>query len=166
MYSASLIGMKYTMIADSIDLHGTLLYEAATNSLASDASANNCWSKMVECSKEPKFVINLKDIERQIKEEYKLTTMPNAWRSAKSVVLGALAQGVSLIDENGNIIGKTEIQNKLISKKVGVSTLMVGGRSYISIVTELRLLYKKATSEEKRLILLCLIGNIPGLKEE
>ena len=57
--------------------------------------------------------ISKADNMRRQMEEYKLTSMPNAWRSAKSVVLGAMAKGISLMDDNFNIKGKTEVQNQL-----------------------------------------------------
>ena len=101
------------------DIHGTQLYEAATNSLAADASSKNCWSIMATNSIgfDIKFFSGqLKAVEKQIKEEYKLTSMPNAWRSAKSVVLGAMAKGISLKDDNDNIKGKTQVQNELAEK--------------------------------------------------
>ena len=103
-------------------LHGSLLYEAATNSLASDASSDNCWTKMVQASfphsgcKET-FKQELKDVEKTIKDEYKLTSMPSPWRSAKSVVMATMSKDIKLVDDNGNILGKTFIQNKIKDTK-------------------------------------------------
>ena len=95
-------------------LHESGLYEAATNSLASDASSDNTWSKMVTASMVYTdvnvFKHELRKVERLIKSEYKLKSMPTAWRSAKSVVLGALDKGIKLTDENGLILGKSAMQ--------------------------------------------------------
>ena len=92
------------------------LYEAATNSLASDASRDNCWSAMVKASLDisvDQFRNELLITEKDIKEQYKLKKMPDAWRSAKSVVLGALTRAISLVNENKEIYGKTDIQAKI-----------------------------------------------------
>ncbi len=101
-----------------------LLYEAATNSLAADASSENCWTKMVEAYTlyGSDLKKELKNTETRIKEEYSLTSMPNAWRSAKSVVLIALAKGINLCDDNSKIIGKTEVQNQIKASKVSEVT--------------------------------------------
>ena len=95
----------------------SLLYEAATNSLASDASSNNCWTKMVErslaYSSWKDFKDEAKAIEDQIKSEYDLTSMPSSWRSAKSVVMSALRNSIALFDENGQPKGKSSVQQAL-----------------------------------------------------
>ena len=95
----------------------SLLYEAATNSLASDASSNNCWTKMVErsvaYSSWKDFKDEAKATEDRIKSEYDLTSMPSPWRSAKSVVMSALKADIALFDENGQPKGKSFIQQEL-----------------------------------------------------
>lgn len=106
-----------------------LLYTAAKNSLAADASTENCWSMLTRDSYEHRSS-NYKDtkeaivaMEMRVREEYKMEVMPNAWRSAKSVLLGALKKGILLVDENGVFVGKSAMQ-KLIkdSKTVVVET--------------------------------------------
>ena len=51
-------------------LHESLLYDAATNSLASDASSDNCWTKMVTASfansEHHAFAKELKEVEKPI----------------------------------------------------------------------------------------------------
>ena len=98
-------------------LHESLLYDAATNSLASDASSDNCWTKMVTASfansEHHAFAKELKEVEKLIKSEYKISSMPSPWRSAKSIVLSALKESVSLTGINGEILGKSHIQIKL-----------------------------------------------------
>lgn len=102
-------------------LWGSLLYDAATNSLASDASSDNCWTKMVTASfaagGHKEFQKELKDVEKLIKTEYKINAMPGPWRSAKSVVLSALEKGIVLTGANGEILGKSSIQSKLKAGK-------------------------------------------------
>ena len=98
-------------------IHESLLYDAATNSLASDASSDNCWTKMVTASfanpEHHTFQKELKEVEKLIKSEYKISSMPSPWRSAKSIVLSALKEGISLTGVNGEILGKSHIQIKL-----------------------------------------------------
>ena len=95
-----------------------MLYEAATNALASDASGENTWTKMVTASfvhgsDKTAFYKELRTVEKQIKTEYALKSMPGAWRGAKSIVLAAMLKAIPLADENGLIKGKTAIQNTL-----------------------------------------------------
>lgn len=46
-------------------------------------------------------------------------TLPNPWSSAKAVVLGAIEQGISLLDADGNPVGKTEMQKAIKVAKEG-----------------------------------------------
>ena len=99
------------------ELHASLLYDAATNSLASDASSDNCWTKMVTATfsnpEHHSFAKEIKEVEKLIKAEYKISSMPSPWRSAKSIVLSALKATISLTGINGEILGKSHIQVKL-----------------------------------------------------
>lgn len=94
------------------------LYQAATNSLASDASSENCYSKMANetngyCGDYKSFEKDLKSIEVRIKSEYKITSMPSAWRSAKSVLVKCMKGGIAIFNSNDTLKGKTELQNEL-----------------------------------------------------
>jgi hypothetical protein len=94
------------------------LYQAATNSLASDASAENCYSKMAKETKGyigdfKSFESDLKSIETRIKSEYKITSMPSAWRSAKSVLIKCMKQGIKIFDNNDTLKGKSELQDEI-----------------------------------------------------
>ena len=107
------------------ELHDSELYQAATNALASDASSENTWTKMVTASfpyyEKNSFLKELKIIEKLVKEEYKISTMPTAWRSAKSVVLNCLGLGIALQDENGTIKGKSLLQKAIKDSKPEVT---------------------------------------------
>ena len=107
------------------ELHDSELYQAATNALASDASSENTWTKMVTASfpyyDKHSFLKELKIIEKLVKEEYKISTMPTAWRSAKSVVLNCLGLGIALQDENGTIKGKSLLQKAIKDSKPEVT---------------------------------------------
>lgn len=94
------------------------LYQAATNSLASDASAENCYSKMAKETKTylgdvKSFESDLKSIETRIKSEYKITSMPSAWRSAKSVLIKCMKQGIQIFNNNDTLKGKSELQAEI-----------------------------------------------------
>lgn len=99
------------------ELHASLLYDAATNSLASDASSDNCWTKMVTATfsnpEHHSFAKEIKEVEKLIKTEYKISSMPSPWRSAKSIVLTALRESITLTGVNGEIMGKSYIQAKI-----------------------------------------------------
>lgn len=107
----------------STDLHGSALYEAATNSLASESSAENCWTKIVTSSFAmdlESFRKELRRVENLIKKEYGLKTMPGSWRSAKSVCLVASAAGIKMTNENGIIMGKSAAQLLIKGTKVAL----------------------------------------------
>lgn len=113
------------------DIHSGVLYEAATNSLVSEASGNNTWTKMVLAAQDgvmkgetvSAFKADLKAVEKLIKKEHVLSHMPSNWRSAKSLVLRALVtEGISLFTDNGEVKGKVAVQNDLKTAKDAAST--------------------------------------------
>lgn len=55
--------------------------------------------------------------ENAYKGEKKLTDMPVAYRSAKSVLLAAVLHGVALLDENGKPVGKTALEKAVKEAK-------------------------------------------------
>jgi hypothetical protein len=63
-----------------------------------------------------------KKTEKREKGEWKLSVLPVAWKTAKSVIGTCLDYGISLFDEEGNIKGKsmldTEIAAIRLSKKI------------------------------------------------
>ncbi len=147
------------------EIRETLLYEAATNALASDASGENTWTKMVTASfvhgsDRTAFYKELRTVEKQIKTEYSLKSMPGAWRGAKSVVLAAMFKKIALNDENGLIKGKTAIQTALkagiivIAKKpfdeamksvvyIEAMVLLLNAEEISSLKDTVRLLYER-----------------------
>ena len=54
----------------------------------------------------------LKNAEDAFKARTKHTALPTKWRTAKSALLKARNAGVSLIDENGEVIGKSAAERK------------------------------------------------------
>lgn len=56
----------------------------------------------------------IREMEKRAQIEGKLSPqLPNAYSSAKSVIIAAMTNKIDLIDEHGNIRGKTEIQKAL-----------------------------------------------------
>ena len=135
-----------------------ILYTAAKNSLAADASTENCWSLLVRDSKELRGSI-YKDtkeaiiaMEFRIKEEYKMEVMPNAWRSAKSVLLGALKLGLPLEDENGVFFGKSAMQRLIREAKESVAIEKTPYQLVITHLDKARNLIHHLTKDEQRAI--------------
>ena len=97
------------------------LYAAATESLVSDASATSTFEKMIAVafthSSIETFTKELKETEKQIKKDFEVGSMPSPWRSAKSVVQGAMKLGIGLVNDNGDYHGKTYLQNKIKEMK-------------------------------------------------
>jgi hypothetical protein len=98
------------------------LYAAATESLVSDASATSTFEKMITEAFThgtiDTFAKDLLDTEKQIKKDFEVKSMPGPWRSAKSVITGAMKLNIKLVDSNGNYFGKTALQNKIKECKV------------------------------------------------
>ena len=97
------------------------LYEAATESLVSDASATSTFEKMIGVaythSTVETFAQELKATEKQIKQEFEVSSMPGPWRSSKSVIQSAMKLGLALCDDNAVFYGKTFLQNKIKEAK-------------------------------------------------
>lgn len=93
------------------------LYAAATESLVSDASATSTFEKMMAVAfthiSVETFAQDLRDTEKQIKKDFDVSSLPGPWRSAKSVIQGAMKLSIKLIDDNGSYVGKTFLQNKI-----------------------------------------------------
>jgi hypothetical protein len=90
------------------------LYIAATEALVSESSANSTFEKMIAVAYShatlTTFKEELRNIEDLIRKEYEVTSMPNPWRSAKSVISKAMKKNLSLVDDNGGFYGKTKLQ--------------------------------------------------------
>ena len=103
------------------EIHVSELYLAATNSLASEASATNTYEKMVASamvySDIKEFKAKVKHIEDIIKDEFSLTSMPNPWRSAKSVCYTAMSLGIPFLDDNCVVKGKSQLQFEIKEHK-------------------------------------------------
>jgi hypothetical protein len=116
------------------------LYEAATESLVSDASAVSTFEKMITVgyshSTVETFIKELKDTEKLIKKEFEVGSMPGPWRSSKSVITSAMKLGIGLCDSNGTFYGKTYLQNKIKDSKTD-SKELVTLDEYISKVCAL-----------------------------
>ena len=97
------------------------LYKAACEAAVSQSTADSCFSKMVVAAclhtTANSFKEECKEVEKQVLKDLELTSMPNPWRSAKSVCCTALNMNISFYDENGVPKGKTRLQTEIKSKK-------------------------------------------------
>jgi hypothetical protein len=116
------------------------LYAAATESLVSDASATSTFEKMIQVAfthgTEETFAKELREVERQIKKDFEVSSMPGPWRSAKSVVQGAMKLNIKLVDDNGSYCGKTYLQNKIREMKTETKEL-VTEKEYLDKIIKL-----------------------------
>jgi hypothetical protein len=95
-----------------------VLYEAAKESIVAEETEISTYEKILKVGflyekNVGTFIKELSYTEQQIKKEYDLKHMPNPWRSAKSVVVNAMNHSVSLRDDNGNLKGKSRLQQEL-----------------------------------------------------
>jgi hypothetical protein len=97
------------------------LYKAACEAAVSQSTADSCFSKMVVAAclhtTADSFKEECKEVEKQVLKDLEITSMPNPWRSAKSVCCTALSMNISFYDENGVPKGKTKLQTEIKSKK-------------------------------------------------
>ena len=92
------------------------LISAAQDSLVSDTTGTSTFEKMllVACDLLPSmFESEIRDVEKQFKQDFELTYMPNPWRSAKSVISTCLKANIELKDDNDSPYGKTFLQRKI-----------------------------------------------------
>lgn len=96
------------------------LKDIALSAFASDQLATETWSDLVvycvgrvkEGVGLPALIAELAVCEKEMKAQYDVPNMPAAWRSAKSVVLAALAEELGLMD--GEIVrGKTQVEKDI-----------------------------------------------------
>lgn len=73
------------------------------------------WANVVKAH----FSAQEKIWKKQQQDAGKADALPNAWVSAKSVVLGAIKLGLELVDESGEPIGKTAMQKAIKAAKGG-----------------------------------------------
>ena len=100
------------------------LYNAATEALVSETSAQSTFEKMIQCAYSSKdhqsFMEEVKETEKQIKKDFEVTSMPNPWRSAKSVISSAMKLNIDLVDDNSCYYGKTFLQTAIKAAKANV----------------------------------------------
>lgn len=116
------------------------LYEAATESLVSEASSTSTFEKMIGVaythSTVETFQQEVKATEKQIKQEFEIGAMPGPWRSSKSVVISAMKLGIGLCDDNGGFYGKTYLQNKIKEMKTDTKE-SASVEEYVSCICKL-----------------------------
>ena len=102
------------------------LYNAATEALVSETSAQSTFEKMIQCAYSSKdhqsFMEEVKETEKQIKKDFEVTSMPNPWRSAKSVISSAMKLNIDLVDDNSCYYGKTFLQTAIKAAKADVKS--------------------------------------------
>lgn len=95
------------------------LRDIAVAGLAAENLGGEVWNDMAKwvnahkdmADSELKRIINT--MERQFRHDYSTTTMPSAYRSAKSVAMAARKTGVVLVEANGEASGKTAVEGAI-----------------------------------------------------
>lgn len=102
-------------------LKQTDLYGAAIDIVVSHKTGEDCFKKMsitaLSSSDKSTFLYKCKMVEDLIKKELSLTSMPNPWRSAKSVLSTAMENNIVVVDSNGNPKGKSKLQQEIAQLK-------------------------------------------------
>ena len=142
------------------------LKNVAVSAFASQTLENETWNGMVEWAveqtKQGVEVSNLrtqiKDVELEMKKMYDTTTMPSAWRSAKSVLLKAIGLNVPVIDIVGKPLGKSAVeqQNRItitVCKAASAASMHTTATSkYIYAATKVALLWAVLTPSEQNMV--------------
>lgn len=113
---------------------------------ASEKLDGNAWDGMVAavcCMKYEEAEAWLKGQEAMFKQEY--GPIPNAYRSAKSVALGALKLGIGLYGDNGHPKGKSAIQAAIKDAKVPKNIL----KEWDAAFNRLANVYYSASAEDR-----------------
>jgi uncharacterized protein with von Willebrand factor type A (vWA) domain len=116
--ATSTLKEKAMMAVSKVDIKkNTELYKAATEALVSDASASSTFEKMIKAGFESEgledFLRQVHITEKIVRKEFEIKSMPNPWRSAKSVISSAFKLHLDFKDENKNFLGKTTLQNRI-----------------------------------------------------
>lgn len=101
------------------------LKNVAVTAFASEALEGETWEGMCRYAVEAiknggthfTIRIEMKAVEKQMKADYDVTAMPSAWRSAKSVVLGAVAEAVDLM-KGSAVLGKTDVETRIKAARI------------------------------------------------
>jgi hypothetical protein len=97
------------------------LYGAAIDVVVSQKTGEDCFKKMcltaLVASDKENFIYRCQVVENLVKKELGLTSMPNPWRSAKSVLSTAMENKIPVVDSNGNHKGKSKLQQEIKALK-------------------------------------------------
>jgi len=98
------------------------LYDACVGFMVAEKSEADSWAKVARLVQtkvdngvgdvavlKAEFAV----VEKQIKHDFGVTTLPTTWRTAKSSSLAAARAGVSLTDEAGNIKPKSALEDEV-----------------------------------------------------
>jgi hypothetical protein len=108
---------------------GCGLYDSIVGFVVSEQAGVDAWGQLVQCvmdldadgTSHDDIKLLIQACELQIMEDFSITAMPGAWRSAKSTALSAHKQGVPLIDENYKVRPKSVVADALAELKRGSS---------------------------------------------
>ena len=100
-----------------MDEKSELLYAAAVGYMVSSRTNQDSWASIAkrvhQLVQHGCDVVDISahflEVEKKVKEDFKLTHMPAAWRTAKHTVLKAVQAGVGFVDGAGDPLGKTAV---------------------------------------------------------
>lgn len=102
------------------------LYDACVGFMVAEKSETDSWEKVARFvqmrvvngyGEEALLKAEFHVVEKQIKHDFKTTTLPTAWRTAKSTALAAAKHGVSLVDPSGAVKGKSATEDEVRALK-------------------------------------------------
>lgn len=98
-----------------------LLYDACVGFMVSEKTGKDSWEKMAQfvhaqASKGSDIATikaEFKLVEKQLKQDFKVSALPAAYRSAKTTALSALADAIPFVREDGSALPKTDVSKAL-----------------------------------------------------
>lgn len=129
------------------------LYQAATHWLVSERADTDAWKLMGvacgDCRSADDVKVLLAVIEKRIKADFKLSTMPVRWRSAKSTILAAMKAGVPIIDPLGLPKPKTALSKQTKDCTVVDAPAPTASRAFDVAFHDMKLAYTKLSRSEQ-----------------
>ena len=132
-----------TVIATTNDEHP--LYKAGVHFLVSKKTDQEAWALVAKwgsffgndvVAMESEFAT----IEKQLKADFNITSMPTAWRSSKSTIINAARQGVAWVEIDGSVVPKTEVYRRTklatpVATQPEIATIIDSLNHALSLIT-------------------------------
>lgn len=100
---------------------GNAMYDAVVGFMVSERTDVDSWNLVatdvaarVKAGESMDTIrLAMRMTEQQVKQDYSITSLPTAWRTAKHTALAAVANNVALLDSDDKPVPKTELDRRI-----------------------------------------------------